>query len=255
MKTFLMALMKHRKRDNSPTQYTEWEVIRPRLKAMFDHVKAEYAKWTKQGKSMEEMALAVHGMPSRNMAEKKAQELFFSLISSGANAWKHVVPGVKSAYDSIAFDTTNPVVSLLEEGHVRSRVLKHLTLLENLKFMGKRKGQRLSNEDATQVILQLNDPSSQSFHELYSMAMTGDLDYVWKLVDMLAAMAVDGSTPRFNINTHMKNGNCLFLAVILRYIESCRMSRFLQQHKTFTNDRDKCFEFLKHLLDTYDIDR
>lgn len=222
IKTFIVAHHIHRKKANSPTDYDNWEVLRPHLKRGFDAVLAAYTQARNQGKTDEEIHVIVEGLNSQNKAEKKWHELCLFLIASGVTTWRTVMNGVKTSFNRIGYTYTNHVEDLLSEGNVRHNVLKNLNLNDYDSFVGRR-SHKWTNEEKAHFIMQLNDPKSKMFDQwitLFQRDLHENIPYAKYVLKNIRANIVDKSgqvtgVMEIDLNTHNPSSGSLLIKSLM----------------------------------------
>lgn len=171
IKNLLVAFMIHRKRDNSPTDYNDWDQLRPILKEGFDHA----LKGTGASTS------------SLNQAQRKWQELCESLVASGVTSWTSLMSGIKKALSQIKYVYENPVEDLLSEGHIRKNIFKHLDLSEIKKLLNRKTTADFSNDEKLDLLSQINDPTSAINDQIHiSILEEGSFEFLSSVFNVQA---------------------------------------------------------------------
>lgn len=215
IKTFLVAHMIHRKRNNSPTDYSDWDTMRATLKQGFEEVLNLYNELKSQNKSAEEIRTHVlQNLPAANKAQAKWHELSLELISSGVDSWNVVRAAAKDGTETINYTHENPVEDLLQEGHIRERVFKKLSINEFKKYFDKDRVAEFTKEQRLDFILQANDPSSKIHLDIVNWIQKGEWTYM-KWFFKTVRTEVDGAKVAIDINAHNAGSYLLDLLVTI----------------------------------------
>lgn len=245
IKTFIIAHLINRKRHNSPTNYDDWDVLRPYLKAGFDVVLATYKNGKSQDKSESEIADDVAGLEAKNTAERKWHELCLSIISSGVS-WRSVVNVVRVAVGKRG--VSNPIEDLLSEGNIRSHIVKHLDYDEFKTLMNAPNNGvgQLDNDAKIEFIMQVNDPQSRLFRRMIRWIQQEEFTYVKWLLKYMTANIVDKKgnvTGHVSINVNTQRDTTILMeAIIMLY------------HQLKNRKPTSALDFIKYLLSRDDID-
>ena len=170
IKKLLVAFMIHRKRGNSPTDYNDWDKLRPVLKQGFDNA----LKGTTASAS------------SLNKAQQKWQELCESLVASGVTSWTSIMSGIKKALSQIKYTYENPVQDLLSEGHIRQNIFKNLELSDIKKLLNRKTIDEFSNDEKLDIISLMNDPTSAINEQIHLSILDGKYELLPQLLNMQA---------------------------------------------------------------------
>lgn len=226
IKKLLVAFMIHRKRDNSPTDYNDWDQLRPVLKEGFDNA----LKGTTASTS------------SLNQAQRKWQELCESLVASGVTSWSSLMSGIKKALSQIKYNYENPVEDLLSEGHIRQSIFKHLDVQELQKLLKSKNIDSLSNDDKLELLSQINDPTSKINEEIHEWIRDGE-DCV--LATKLLSMQADILDKSGNVTGVKKLDVNLINREYGTFLESA-----LQGNSIYDNYATKRYILAKYLIDS-----
>lgn len=170
IKKLLVAFMIHRKRDNSPTDYNDWDQLHPVLKEGFDNVL--------KGRTTSTSAL--------NQSQRKWKELCESLVASGVTSWTSLMSGIKKALSRIKYNYENPVEDLLREGHIRKNIFKNLKLLEIKKLLNRRNISDFSNDEKLDLLSQINDPTSAINEQIHISILEGSYEFILSVLNIQA---------------------------------------------------------------------
>lgn len=234
MKKFLVAFLIHRKRHNSPTNYDEWDTLRPVLKSGFEDALNDHQNWWNTSKS-----------DHRNTAEKKWYEFCRSLIASGVTSWPIVMNGIKKAVQMIIYTYENPVENLLSEGHIRHNILKHMGLDEFKTLVNKDTLINFSNEEMLDFISQVNNPNSSINNQVHLWIRGTFRNYPWLIwfLNLRADIkAKDGTvTGVASINPNVINRE------YGTYLHSALLALYAQYSRWENSD---LLDLIRHLIDS-----
>lgn len=205
LERYIYSLIKYRAKKNMK-DYAEWEPIRKYLKKDFESIKRSSSSGS-----------SAHGASPGTAAWVNLVEDVVQQGLGWASIEKELEPAYKQAVRRIVPQIS--IEDLLAEGHIRSNIMKHMSVADIHKLLGKNNW-NFSNDEALELIHQLNDPTSATLQSVFSW--TVNIDHHWAILRILnlKAHTKDGQMVQFDINTHDAQGRTVFFGMLLCLIRT-----------------------------------
>ena len=237
LKNLLMAFMIQRKRNQSPTDYQQWNVIKRYLAPIFKVVKEAIA----EGKDIDTIPLTKQTEDAK-IAENKWREFFIGQITKNNEEWPNISNKIQEVYRTLKYVNTEQLHNVVPEGNIRNTVLRTISY-EDYKKMINKTAKKMTSEQKLDAIRQFNNPTSTMSLELRSIwPKKGEFE---NIKEVLENLYVNGII----ININLIRNKTYLLKSIVTYIYNLLIDT--TPNVILIN---KGIAYFKEFLDIYNFD-